>query len=156
MTCSCYALSRAVPAWERRGAMRVQLAQQAKAILGQSDLVMITERVDDVALRMGQMVKMGLPEVLDRHIPRHWTQRGISWGWTAVMWLAYIVTEGDHRKVSVETYVKGMQHTLSRLTAQVVEPLDFSDDRLSHLLHHLSKPTYWHRIERDLNARSIE
>jgi hypothetical protein len=49
-----------------------------------------------------------------------------------------------------------MQHTLSRLTAQVVEPLDFRDDRLSHLLHHLSKQTYWHRIERDLNARSIE
>src|SRR5438309_11467821 len=96
--------------------MRVQLAQQAKEILGQSDLVIITERVDDVALLIGQMVKMGLPEVLDRHIPRHWTQRGLSWGWTAVIWLAYIVTEGDHRKVSVETYLKGMHHTLSCLT----------------------------------------
>jgi len=136
--------------------MRVQLAQQAQEILGQSDLVIITERVDDVALLIGQMVKMGFVEVLDRHIPRHWTQRGISWGWTAVIWLAYIVTEGDHRKVSVETYVKGMQHTLSHLTAQVIEPLDFSDDRLSHLLKHLSKPTYWHQIEHDLNARSIE
>ena len=108
--------------------MRVQLAQQAQEILGQSDLVIITERVDDVALLIGQMVKMGLPEVLDRHIPRHWTQRGLSWGWTAVIWLAYIVTEGDHRKVSVETYLKGMQHTLSALTAQDIEPLDFSDD----------------------------
>jgi transposase len=136
--------------------MRVQLAQQAKAILGQSDLVIITERVDDVALLIGQMVKMGLPEVLDRHIPRHWTQRGLSWGWTAVIWLAYIVTEGDHRKVSVETYLKGMHHTLRHLTAQVIEPLDFSDDRLSHLLKHLSKPAYWHAIERDLNERSIE
>jgi transposase len=136
--------------------MRVQLAQQAKEILGQSDLVMITERVDDVALLIGQMVKMGLPEVLDRHIPRHWTQRGLSWGWTAVIWLAYIVTEGDHRKVSVETYLKGMRHTLSHLTAQSIEPLDFSDDRLSHLLKHLSKPAYWHQIERDLNERSIE
>jgi len=136
--------------------MRVQLAQQAKEILGQSDLVMITERVDDVALLIGQMVKMGLPEVLDRHIPHHWTQRGLSWGWTAVIWLAYIVTEGDHRKVSVETYLKGMHHTLSHLTAQIIEPLDFSDDRLSHLLHHLSQPRYWHKIEHDLNARSIE
>jgi transposase len=136
--------------------MRVQLTQQAQELLGQSDLVIITERVDDVALLIGQMVKMGLPEVLDRHIPRHWTQRGLSWGWTAVIWLAYIVTEGDHRKVSVETYLKGMQHTLSGLTAQVIAPLDFSDDRLSHLLTHLSKPAYWHQIERDLNARSIE
>ena len=136
--------------------MKVQLAQQAQEILGTSDLVIITERVDDVALLIGQMVKMGLPEVLDRHIPRHWTQRGLSWGWTAVIWLAYIVTEGDHRKVSVETYLKGMHHTLSRLTAQVIVPLDFSDDRLSHLLKHLSKPAYWHEIERDLNELSIE
>jgi transposase len=136
--------------------MRVQLAQQAQESLGQSDLVIITARVDDVALLIGQMVKMGLPEVLDRHIPRHWAQRGLSWGWTAVIWLAYIVTEGDHRKVSVETYLKGMPHTLSHLTAQGVDPLDFRDDRLSHLLKHLSQPTYWHRIERDLNARSVE
>src|SRR5256885_13191446 len=49
-----------------------------------------------------------------------------------------------------------MHHTLSHLTAQVIEPLDFSDDRLSHLLKHLSKPAYWHQIEHDLNARSIE
>src|SRR6266704_4543320 len=138
------------------GVMRVQLAEQAREILGQSDVVMITERVDDVALLIGQMVKMGLPEVLDRHIPRHGTQRGLSWGWTAVIWLASIVTEGDHRNVSVATSLKGMRHTLSHLTAQSLDPLDFSDDRLSHLLTHLSKPAYWHQIEHDLNVRSIE
>src|SRR4249919_2746654 len=132
--------------------MRGQLAQQAQEILGKSDLVMITERLDDVALLIGQMVKMGLPEVLDRHIPRHWTPRGLSWGWTAVIWLASILTAGDHRNVSVETDLKGMHHTLSHLTAQVIEPLDVSDDRLSHLLQHLSQPAYGHHIERDLNA----
>ena len=136
--------------------MTVQLAQQVQEILGQSDLVIITERVDDVALLIGQMVKMGFVEVLDRHIPRHWKQRGISWGWTAVIWLAYILTEGDHRKVSVEAYIKGMKTTLSRLSTQVIDPLDCSDDRLGHLLTHLSQPTYWHRIEEELNAHSIE
>src|SRR6266403_331049 len=136
--------------------MRMQLSQQAEELLGQRELVIITERVDDVALLIGQMITMGLPDVLDRHIPRHWKQRGLSWGWTAVIWLAHILTEGDHRKVAVEVYIKGMQHTLSRLTAQVIQPLDFSDDRLSHLLTHLSKPRYWHQIERDLNERSIE
>ena len=136
--------------------MRIQLSPQAEDRLGHPDLVIITERVDDVALLIGQMVKMGLPEVLDKHIPRHWKQRGISWGWTAVIWLAYILTEGDHRKVSVETYIQGMIHTLRQLTAQDIALLDFSDDRLGHLLKHLSKPRYWHKIERDLNARSIE
>jgi len=136
--------------------MRMQLSPQAEGLLGTSELVIITERVDDVALLIGQMITMGLPEVLDRHIPRHWTQRGLSWGWTAVIWLAHILTEGDHRKVAVEVYVKGMHHTLSRLTAQAIQPLDFSDDRLSHLLTHLSKAKYWHQIEQDLNERSIE
>ena len=63
--------------------MKVPLARQVQEFLGQNALVIITERGDDVALLIGQMVKMGLVEVLDRHIPRHWTQRGISWGWTA-------------------------------------------------------------------------
>ena len=136
--------------------MRVPLAQQAQDLLGQSDLVIITERVDDVALLVGQMVTMGFGEVLDRHLPRHGKQRGMRWGWTAVIWLASLLTEGDHRKVTVETYIKGMPHTLSRLTAQGIEPLDCRDDRLGHLLHHVSQPTYWPQIERDLHARSIE
>src|SRR5213593_3898122 len=136
--------------------MSMQLSPQAAELLGKRALVIITERVDDVAFLIGQMVTMGLPEVLDRPIPRHGTQRGLSWGWTAVIWLASIVTEGDHRKVSVETYLKGMHHTLSHLTAQGIEPLDLSDDRLSHLLKHVSKPAYWHQIEKDLNERSIE
>ena len=136
--------------------MRVQLAQQVQELVGTSELVVITERVDDVALLIGHMVKMGFVEVLDRHIPRHWQQRKLSWGWTAVIWLAYILTEGDHRKVSVEAYIQGMHHTLSHLSEQVVTPLDFSDDRLGHLLKHLSKPAYWHQIEHDLNTRSIE
>src|SRR5881409_4388544 len=136
--------------------MRVQLAQQAQDLLGQSDLVIITERVDDVALLIGQMVTMGFVEVLDRHLPRHWKQRGISWGWTAVIWLASILTEGDHRKVSVEAYIQGMHHTLSRLSGPVLAPVDCSDDRLGHLLQHVRQPTSWHEIERELHARSLE
>ena len=135
--------------------MRVQWAQQVQELVGTSELVIITERVDDVALLIGHMVKMGFVEGLDRHIPRHWQQRALSWGWTAVIWLAYILTEGDHRKVSVEAYIQGMHHTLSRLSGQVITPLDCSDDRLGHLLQHLSKPTYWHEIERELNTRSL-
>ncbi len=134
--------------------MSMQLSQQAAAVLGHSELGIMTERVDDVAFLIGQMVKRGLPEILDRHLPRHGTQRGISWGWTAVIWLAYIVTEGDHRTVSMATSLKGMHHTLSRFTAQAIEPLDLSDDRLSPRLKHVRKPTYWHQIERDVHERS--
>ena len=136
--------------------MTISLGPEVQERLGQEEVVLITERVDDVVLLIGQMIKMGLPEVLDRHIPRHWQQRGLSWGWTAVVWLAYILTEGDHRKVSMERYVEGMKETLRQVTNQTIEVLDFSDDRLAHLLKHLSKRPYWHPIERELNERSIE
>ena len=135
--------------------MKVKLTGQAQEFLGQSELVVITERVDDVALLLGQMMKMGLPEILDTHLPRHWKQDGLSWGWTAVIWLAYILSEGDHRKVSVETYVAGMIQTLSQVTGQRLRVLDFSDDRLAHVLKHLSRATYWHPIEQALNERSV-
>jgi transposase len=93
------------------------------------------------------MMNMGLPEVLDQHLPRHWKQEGLSWGWTAVIWLAYILSEGDHRQVAMETYVRGMKQTLEQLTAQPLRGLDFSDERLAHLLNHLSKSKYWQAIE---------
>jgi len=136
--------------------MRVQLAQQVQELVGTSELVIITARVDDVALLIGHMVKMGFVEVLARPIPRHWQQRELSWGGTAVIWLASIRTEGDHRKVSVAAYIQGMHHTLSHLRGQIITPVDCRDDRLSHLLKHLSKPPYWHEIEREWNARSLE
>ena len=136
--------------------MIVELDARAQEALGHSELVIITERVDDVALLIGQMIKMDLVEVLDAHLPRHWKQRGLSWGWTSVIWLAYILSEGDHRKVSMEQYIGGMKETLGRLSGQEIEPLDFSDDRLSHLLKHLSNCSYWQRIESALNERSLE
>jgi hypothetical protein len=58
--------------------------------------------------------------------PRHWTQWGRSWGWTVALWLTSIVTEGVYRNISIETCLKGMHYTLSRLTTQVIELLDCS------------------------------
>lgn len=138
--------------------MIINLSEQAQQRIGKSELIIITERVDDVALLLAQMMKMSLPEILDRHLPKlpkHWQQDGLSWGWTAVIWLAYILSEGDHRKVAMETYVAGMVQTLSQITGQSIRVLDFSDDRLSHLLRHLSKARYWQDIEDDLNEHSI-
>jgi hypothetical protein len=44
-----------------------------------------------------------------------------------VIWLAYILTEGDHRKVSVEVYINGdATHPQSGLRGQVIDPLDFN------------------------------
>ena len=103
-------------------------------VQSRKELQIRSERVDDIVLLIGVMVRMGLPQVLDNHIPVHWKQRELSWGWTAVIWLAYILSEGDHRKVVVRQYVKNLQQTLSEVTGQRVSELDFTDDRLGILL----------------------
>jgi transposase len=59
----------------------------------------ISERIDDVVLLLEVMKKMGLPEILNQHLPRHWKQEGLDWGWVACIWLSYIISQGDHRKV---------------------------------------------------------
>ena len=43
----------------------MELRGQAPEMLGNRDLVVITERDDDVVSLIAQRVKMGLPEVLD-------------------------------------------------------------------------------------------
>ena len=136
--------------------MIATLSNETEQILGITALVVITERVDDVALLIAQMIRMGLPKGLGKYIPKGRSQRYLSWGWTATIWLAYLLTEGDHRKVSVEHYISGMRKTLSRLTGQKIEALDFSDDRLAHLLKHLSKSKIWNAVEKDLDKDSIE
>lgn len=118
-------------------------------------LDVVTERVDDIALLIGQMVKMGLREVLDKHIPNDFQQRDLSWGWTIVIWLAYVLSEGDHRKISMETYVAGMRNTLSELTGQEINSQDFTDVSDGTVLKYLSK-SYWKKIEKELNEKTIK
>jgi transposase len=136
--------------------MIADLTSEEQGIFDKDKLQIITERVDDIPLLIAQMVRMGLREIIDRHIPQHGNQRPLSWGWTTVIWMAHIITEGDHRKVSMSEYVQEMQHALSFLADQPVVPLDFSDDRLDHLLRHLSNNTCWSKIEADLNQQTIE
>ncbi|MDU9049268.1 MAG: IS1634 family transposase [Candidatus Electrothrix sp. Rat3] len=120
------------------------------------ELQVITERVDDIPLLIGTMTQIGLVEILDSHTPTHWKQRALSWGWTAVIWLSYILSEGDHRKSSVEQYISRMQDTLENLTGQKICEADFATHRLAVLLRHLSQEAYWAEIEKDLSKRSIE
>lgn len=136
--------------------MIVEEEKKIAESVGKEETGLITEEVDDVVLLIAHMEKVGLREILDKHIPGHWKQRELSWGWTAVIWLAYIMSEGDHRKVKMEIYVRGVTNTLSHVTGQKIEPLDCSDDRLSHLLKHLSNKPLWEKIEVELGERSIE
>jgi len=120
-----------------------------------TELTLTTERIDDFVLLIQVMLRLNLPEILDRHIPRHWFQEGLSWGWVATIWLAHIISQGDHRKLTVRDWVRQAHDTLERVTGQNIRDTDFTDDRLTIVLRELSKPSYWHAIERDLGQHTI-
>ena len=61
----------------------------------EDEMTVTTERPDDVPFLIGAMMRMGMHEITDRHVPRHPLRRDLSWGMTAVIWLAYVLSEGD-------------------------------------------------------------
>jgi len=120
-----------------------------------TELTITTERIDDFVLLIKMMMRLGLPAILDRHIPRHWLQEGLSWGWVATIWLAHILSQGDHRKLTVRDWVRQAHNTLEATTGLSIRDTDFTDDRLTIVLRMLSKPEYWHAIERDLGQSTV-
>jgi transposase len=121
----------------------------------ESELTVTVERVDDFALLIQVMKRLGLPAVLDRYIPRHWLQEGLSWGWVATIWLTHILSEGDHRKLTVRDWVRQAHTTLEATTGLSIRDTDFTDDRLTIVLRELSEPEYWHAIERELGQNIV-
>ena len=60
--------------------MIITLSEPVQKQFGQTELVVITDRVDDMVLLLGQMMRMGLTKIVDDHLPRYWRQEGLSWG----------------------------------------------------------------------------
>src|SRR3954452_3007062 len=99
------------------------------------------ERVDDVPLLLGFLIKLQLPEILDRHLPPHPLHQGLSNGWLVTAWIAYILPRADHRKSAVQPWADELRHTLEALIGQPIRPVEFSDDRLTLVLERLANPT---------------
>lgn len=113
------------------------------------------ERVDDIPVIIGQLKKMRVAELLDKHFPTNGNWSGLSLGWVAVVWLTFILCEGDHRLYQVEAWVREHLRTLSRLLGRKVEPRDLTDDRLARVLDYLSVDERWAECERELNRRVL-
>ena len=119
------------------------------------ELSITTERIDDFVVLLSLMQQMDLPGILDRHLPRHWLQQGLSWGWTASIWLAHIVSQGDHRKLTVREWVRQAHSTLEQVTGLDIRETDLTDDRLTIVLRHLSDAVRWHAIEQELGQHLV-
>lgn len=119
------------------------------------DLSIQTEQVDDIPLLLSLMQRLNLPDLLDAHFPTHGNWKGASLGWTASVWLAYILSRGDHRLNQVQDWVAERPQTLQSSTGQPVRPLDWSDDRLALVLDALQLSAPWQAFEQALNAHTI-
>jgi len=115
----------------------------------------ITERVDDTPLLLAHMERMGLPSLLDEYFPTHGNWKGLSLGWTTTLWLAHILSEGNHRLSHVQPWAEKRLETLQTCIGQAVRALDFSDDRLGDVLSALSQDDAWERFEAALNGHLL-
>jgi len=114
---------------------------------------MKTERLDDIPLLLAQMEKMKIAALLNKHFPVHGNWQGLGMGEIVVVWLAYILSEGDHRLNSVQGWVAGLLLTLRIcLKEPGLRELDFTDDRLAMVLSKLGNDQAWEAYEREQNS----
>ena len=113
------------------------------------------ERTDDIPVIIAFLLKMRVAELIDKHYPTHGNWTGLSLGQMLVVWLTFIVSEGDHRLSHVEPWVAAHQHTLSRSLHQEVRPRDCTDDRLATGLDYRSVAENWGECESALNQTLI-
>jgi transposase len=118
-------------------------------------LILGHERVDDIPLIIGLANKLHLAEILDHHMGTHRLQQGMNNGQLAVGWLAYILSQADHRKSAVRDWANGIPHTLAHLLGHPIREVEFSDDRLGGVLYRLSDDETWDAIERTLWTATV-
>src|SRR5438876_3154226 len=110
----------------------------------------VSERVDDIPLLVAQMRRMDLPTLLDSYFVTHGNRRGLSLGWTTVVWLAHVLSQADHRLNQVQAWAARRLQARSACTGQPVRELDLTDDRLADVLRTLANDAPWRRCERAL------
>jgi len=96
---------------------------------------------------------MGIADLLDSYFKPHGNWEGTSLGWTTVVWLTHLLSEGDHRMNQVQGWVAHRQQTLQVCTGQQVQERRWSDDRLALVLDALAQPEQWQGFETALNQR---
>src|SRR5215831_11543607 len=113
------------------------------------------ERTDDIPVIIAFLLKMRVAELIDKHFPTNGNWTGLSLGQMLVVWVTFIISEGDHRLSHVEPWVAAHQHTLSRSLHHEVLPRDCTDDRLATGLDYLCVAENWAECECALNQTLI-
>lgn len=117
-----------------------------------------SERVDDLPLLVHQLRRMEVAQSIDQILPpAHGNRQGLSSGQLAVGFLAYILTQGDHRLSPVEEWTQARLDSLSQALGAPVGPKDFTDDRLEDLAAALGDEATcpWETLEEHLGQHLI-
>ena len=120
-----------------------------------AEVKVIYERVDDIPLLLEMMKQLQFPEMFDAQLGQHGNHTGLSKGWLLTVWLAFILSEGDHCKSHVQEWVWKRRHLLIGLIGQPINGDDFNDDRLGIALRYLSQQNVWEGVEQALWAQTV-
>jgi transposase len=113
-----------------------------------------SERVDDIPLLLAVLKQMGIIDIFNEQLKRHGNWEGLAGGYIIAVWLAYILSQGDHRKSYLQEWVAEREHTLLHsLDIDEINELDFTDDRLAIILDKLNDDETWQASERAVNQR---
>lgn len=119
------------------------------------NLILTSERVDDLPLLLAQLEHMSVAELLDAHFPTHGNWEGLSLGSVTAVWLTFILSEANHRLSHVEPWAAPRLGLLERCLGQPIRALDVSDDRLAAVLDQVSDDARWATFECALNQRTL-
>ena len=120
-----------------------------------AEVKVIYERVDDIPLVLEMMKQLQLPEIFDAQLGQHGNHAGLSNGWLLTVWLAFILSEGDHCKSHVQEWVWNRRHLFAGLIGTSVSWDDFNDDRLGIALRYLSEQHLWERVEQAVWGQTV-
>jgi len=114
------------------------------------------EQVDDIPLLLAVIKQMSIIDIFNEHFEQHGNWEGLAIGYILAVWLAYILSEGDHRKSYLQEWVAERERTLLySLDIDEINELDFTDDKLAIILNKLSDDETWQKSECAVNKRII-
>jgi transposase len=117
-----------------------------------------SERSDDIPLLLHQLQQLQIAEIIDGCLPAsHGNRQGLSYGQLSVLFLSYIMSQGDHRLCAVEDWSNQHIQTLMTGSGWSIKAKDASDDRLSALLEVIGRQIESReQIEQQLGQRMIQ
>lgn len=113
------------------------------------------ERVDDIPLLLAQMKEMRVPELLNQCFPTHGNWAGLSLGQVVTVWLAFLMSQRNHRLSHLRSWAATRLQTLRASLGVPLVETDFTDDRLALALDYLSDDECWQAFEDALNGHLI-